>query len=250
MAEQDKTFDESEMSDEGPTMEVTPIIRRLTQRPDGSVAYFEGRSGQVTGGERSPGASIADLLRRGYVPTSNEEFARAMQRATPKSFSDDALRRVASEPKEPITNSAEGDSTMDATQGASLPPDMLNILQQYMDEGRLGELFQPYQQEQSVLDQQMQLAQGLRQRGPQRSTPTGALFGGLSNAASNIGSAMLQKQALEGQSALGKRQQTEASGRVGAILREMQRRRGVDPSTGLMAPAVDDATLANIFSGG
>jgi hypothetical protein len=132
-----------------------------------------------------------------------------------------------------------------------LTPEMTELLQQYAQEGRLGELFQPFQQEQSVLDQQMQLGQGMReQRGPQRSTPTGALFGGLSSAIGNIGGAMLQKKGLEGQAALGKRMQGDASGRVGAILKAAMQRKGINPDTGLMTPAVDDATLAGIFSGG
>lgn len=244
----------------------TPI-RYAYKAPDGTIPYFSASDGEQWSGRLSAGANPKMLLDNGFTFVDRDTFIATQQATNPRYRAEqmdvDELAR-AFDASEGVLSAAEGtdgealrtppNGQQDASQGADMngqmDPQMMEILQQYAQEGRLDELFQPYQQEQSVLDQQMQIAQGMRERGPQRGTPTGALFGGLSNALGNIGGAMLQKKALEGQTALGKRQQAEASGRVSAILREMQRRKGIDPSTGMMAPAVDDATLASMFSEG
>lgn len=98
-----------------------------------------------------------------------------------------------------------------------------------------------YQQEQSALEQEMALAQQLRQCGPQRSSPLGALLGGLSNAVGNVGGAYLQKQGVEGQRAL--------AGRMGLLQELLRQQRGAGANA-LKSPAVDDATLAALMSEG
>lgn len=240
-----------------------PDVARYAHRAiDGTIPYFESDGTTAREGRMPAGGDPKELERRGYVFLDRDTFLQARSSLDPiaraKGRDADDLASVWDErmgapqamPQGAQTMNDPQAMNMNGQQGGTLDPDTMAILQQYMQEGRLGELFQPYQQEQDVLSQQMHLAQGMRQRGPQRSTPTGALFSGISNALGNFGGAMLQQKGLEGQAALGKRQQTEASGRVGAILREFQRRKGVDPSTGLRETAVDDATLANLFSGG
>lgn len=96
--------------------------------------------------------------------------------------------------------------------------DFMALLQRYEAEGRLDELFQPFGQEQNVLDQEMALAEQLRRPGPQRSSPWGAALGGLSNALGNVGGAVLQKRNLDAQQALGGRMQGDAAGRMQALL--------------------------------
>lgn len=118
--------------------------------------------------------------------------------------------------------------------------DFLNLLQELSPE-ELSALFEPYQQEQSVLDQQMALAGQLRQRGPERSTPTGALLGGLANALGNAGGAYLQGKGLEGQAALGKRMQADASGRMQALMEALNRRKSMASSE--LMPTLGDEYL-------
>lgn len=85
---------------------------------------------------------------------------------------------------------------------SEMDPEELNSL--------LSKAFTPYQQEQDVLNQEMAMAQQMGQRQPDRRTPSGAFFGGLSNAIGQIGGAYKQNQALEGQRALGRKMQENA----------------------------------------
>lgn len=96
---------------------------------------------------------------------------------------------------------------------AALPPEE--------QEAALMEMFFPYGNEQGALDQEMALAQQLRQRGPERSSPTGSLLGGLSNAVGSVGGAALQAQGLDAQRALGGRMQGDASNRLKRLLQAM-----------------------------
>lgn len=227
------------------------VARYASLRPDGSVVYFESDGKTSNEGELPPGQDPDALKAQGFTFLTQDAYERTRRSLDPLIRAEEADADLLSEAFDAsMGNEMNTTPNTQSAPGASLSPDMMNLLQQYMSEGRLDELFQPYQQEQNVLDQQMQLAQGMRQRGPQRSTPTGALFGGLSNAVGNTGGSVLQQKALEGQAALGKRQQEEAAGRVAAILRAMQQRRGTNPESGLMTPAVDDATLAALFAGG
>lgn len=123
--------------------------------------------------------------------------------------------------------------------------DFLSLLSQMSDE-EIQAMFQPLQQEQGVLDQEMALAEVLRRPGPQHSSPVGALVGGLSDAVGNIGGAYKQSQALEGQRALGSRMQKDAAGRVSMLadrsrekaLEEFlrQRQQGLGLDQGLVYP--------------
>jgi hypothetical protein len=231
-----------------------PDVARYAHRAiDGTIPYFESDGTTAREGRLPVGADPKELEKRGYVFLDRDAFVRTRTSLNPTARAQeedaDALSLIWDEHMAAPQPTPQGAQDVNDPQ-ATLDPDTMAVLQQYMQEGRLQELFQPYQQEQSVLDQQMQLAQGMRQPGSQRATPMGALFGGLANAAGNIGGAVLQQKGLEGQTALGKRQQMESSGRVGAILRALQQRQGIDPSTGLRETAVDDAALADIFAGG
>src|SRR5688572_856054 len=93
----------------------------------------------------------------------------------------------------------------------------------------LMEMFFPYENEQGVLDQEMALAQQLRQRGPERASPTGALFGGLSNALGSANSARLQEAGLGKQRALGERMQGDATSRLEMLLRQLGKNRPPAP---------------------
>jgi hypothetical protein len=132
----------------------------------------------------------------------------------------------------------------------ALDPMTLQILEEAMRSGELEKFFQPFENEEAVLKGQAELAGQLRQPGRERSTPTGAIFGGLSNAIGNIAGAYQQNKALEGQRALGTRMQQDASGRTAALLELLQRSRGFNPKTGLMDTAVGDDELAAIMGGG
>jgi hypothetical protein len=88
-----------------------------------------------------------------------------------------------------------------------IDPNTLAILQEMMEDGTLAEAFYPHENQQKVLDQQMMLAQQLAQPGAQRSSPMGALLGGLSNAIGKVGGAAMQSKAMAGQEALGDRMQ-------------------------------------------
>jgi hypothetical protein len=96
---------------------------------------------------------------------------------------------------------------------AQLPPEE--------QEAALMEMFYPYANEQGALDQEMALAQQLRQRGPERGSPTGALFGGLSNALGSANSARLQEAGLKNQRALGGRMQGDATSRFKRLFQAM-----------------------------
>lgn len=232
----------------------TTPVRYAHVAPDGTIPYFEASDGRQVGGRLPAGSNPKALVDRGYTFLDREAFLQAQAATNPEYRADQAEVDDLAEAFDVSMGAAPDTQTGEAMNGQGgdmLSPEMMEILQQYANEGRLGELFQPFQQEQSVLNQEMEIAQSLGQRrAPQRSSPTGALFSGLANAAGGIGGAMLQKKGLEGQAALGQRMQGDASGRVGAILRAAMQRKGMDPNTGLMTPAVDDATLASLFSGG
>jgi hypothetical protein len=103
--------------------------------------------------------------------------------------------------------------------------DFIALLEEALAQGGLDSLFQPFQQEQGVLDQEMALAQQLRQPGRERSTPGGALLGGLSNALGGLGGAVLQQKGLGAQRELGTRMQQDASGRMETLIRLLRQRK-------------------------
>lgn len=250
------------------------VARYAHQRPDGTILYFESDGKTAHAGElpANAGYDPAALEAQGFVFLNKDAYARTQRSLDPIARAEDADAdqlaaafdaSMGQQPNGGDMNGQGGDADIlqdlldqkmaeqgrrpqaNAQQGGDVDSEVLALFQQYMDEGRLPELFQPFQQEQNVLSQQMELAEGLRQSGPQRSTPTGALFGGLAKAAGNIGAAALQQKGLAGQTALGKRQQMDASGRTRAILRAAMKRLGIDPDTGLR----DDAELTQLFSG-
>lgn len=104
--------------------------------------------------------------------------------------------------------------------------DQLMMLLQSLPPEEIEAMFQPFQQDQNVLDQQMALATQLRDR-PQQSfsTPGGAIAGGLAGALGQIGGAYGQGRALKGQQELGQRMQGDASGRIQAWLADALRKR-------------------------
>lgn len=226
-----------------------PDVARYAHRAsDGTIHYFESDGKKSSEGTLPPGTDPAELESQGFVFLNGDAYERTRSSLDPITRAENAdADELAAAFDASMGQQASGEPMNG--QNAAINPDVLALFQQYMQEGRLPELFQPFQQEQSVLNQEMQLAEGLRQNGPQRSTPTGALLGGLSRAVGNIGAAAMQQKGLEGQTALGKRMQGDASGRTGAILRAAMKRRGMNPDTGLMDTAVDDATLSRIFSG-
>lgn len=106
-------------------------------------------------------------------------------------------------------------------------PDFLELLSSMSPE-EIDAMLQPFQQQQGVLDQQMALAQGLRRpSGQQHVSPMGAALGGLSDAVGNVGGAFLQKKGLDEQTALGKRMQADASGRV-KTFRDQSRQKALE----------------------
>jgi hypothetical protein len=102
---------------------------------------------------------------------------------------------------------------------AQLPPEE--------QEAALMEMFFPYENEQMALDQEQAMAQQLRQRGPERGSPTGALFGGLSNALGGMRGAAMQKEGLENQRALGGRMQGDAVKRLLMAMTGQGQKRGM-----------------------
>lgn len=114
--------------------------------------------------------------------------------------------------------------------------DFLALLQEMSPE-ELAALFQPFQQEQNVLNQQMELAQQARQPGREHSSPMGALLGGMSNAVGNVGGAAMQAKGLGEQRALGGRMQQDATGRLEALLRRLKQQQGRPGSYEDLAPA-------------
>lgn len=104
--------------------------------------------------------------------------------------------------------------------------DQLMALLQSLPPEELEAMFQPFAQQQNVLDQQMAIASQLRNK-PQESfsTPGAAILGGLSGALGQIGGALGQGKALAGQAALGNDMQADASGRIQAWLADALRKR-------------------------
>jgi hypothetical protein len=105
--------------------------------------------------------------------------------------------------------------------------DLMALLADYVAQGGdPADFFQPFQQEQSVLDQQMQIANQLRQQPQQEHASIGgALAGGLSGALGQIGGAMGQQKALAGQTALGQRMQGDAGKRMQLMLADALRKK-------------------------
>jgi hypothetical protein len=128
------------------------------------------------------------------------------------------------------------------------PPDddLLSILSQIPPEElpeELRAMFFPYGQEQGVLDQEMALAQQLRQRGPERSSPVGAALGGLSNALGNAGGAYRQTETLGKMRDLNTKMQEDAVRRTRMAmdrdpLVEMLRQKGRTPGFVSLDPSV------------
>ena len=117
------------------------------------------------------------------------------------------------------------------------------------DDEAMAELMKmlfPFEGEQAVLSQEMALAEQLRQRGPERSTPMGALIGGASSALGNVGGALMQKENLGQQRKVNSMAQEDAASRMMKI-------RGASrpPGSRQMLPtAVDDELLAALMRGG
>lgn len=103
----------------------------------------------------------------------------------------------------------------------------------------------PYEGEQNVLSQEMALAEQLRQRGPERSTPMGALIGGASNALGNAGGAFMQRKTLNKQREVNSMAQEDAVGRM-MKLRSASRPMGSRE----MLPTLDDELVAALMRGG
>lgn len=104
--------------------------------------------------------------------------------------------------------------------------DLMQLLGELTPE-ELVEMFYPYEQEQRVLDQEMATGQQMQQRGPERSTPTGALLGGLANALGGFGGAAMQAKGLGDQRALGGRMQGDAANRMEVLERLLRQKRGM-----------------------
>lgn len=118
-----------------------------------------------------------------------------------------------------------------------MDPSLLALLQSLPPE-QLQAMFEPFQQEQSVLDQQMGIAGQMRQpQGGEHSSPMGALLGGLGNAVGNVGGAMMQAKGLGGQTALGGRQQGDATNRMRMILDILKQGQGAPGMMDAMEPA-------------
>jgi len=94
------------------------------------------------------------------------------------------------------------------------PMAFLDYLRNLDAQGLLEGAFEPYQQEEDVLNKKQALHQGLMQPGPQHTSPLGALLGGLSDAAGKIGGNYLQKGDLAGLTGIGQHMQADAVGRV------------------------------------
>lgn len=234
----------------------TPDVARYAhQLPDGTILYFESDGKQGQEGELPPnsGHAPSDLERQGFTFLDFNEYdsvRRAMdpiQRAENADADDLAEAFDASmEGGEAESEDMDDDDKLSTLlnmraggttkgdlmngQNGGMDPEMMAVLEKYMQEGRINELFTPYQQ------QQQQLAQA--QQAPRGASPAGAVFGGLSRA---LGAG--------GQAFLNKKMQGDASGRLAALMEMRQKQMGIDPSTGMRAPAVDDATLASIFGG-
>jgi hypothetical protein len=218
----------------------TPDVARYAhQRPDGSILYIESNGKVASDGTLPPGTEPGELEAQGFVFLDEDAYARTQRSLDPIARAEDADADALSVAFDASMSERSNDSRT-PTRGEQMDgmeeitPEMLEMLQAMMDDGSLAEFFTPYQQQQGVLDQQMAIAGQARQPGGERSTPTGALLGGLSNAIGNIAGAHMQQKALEGQTNLGKRMQGEAASRVGRGLKAMKgRRRGtvadVDP---------------------
>jgi hypothetical protein len=244
----------------------TTPTRFAHMAPDGTIPYFEASDGRQVGGRLPAGSNPQALVDRGYTFVDRDAFTQAQARTTPEYRAGQADVDDLAEAFD-MSMGSDRDTTQDLLdrkmaeqgmqangqgqqQGAEMDPQIMAILQQYMQEGRLQELFQPFQQEQAVLDQQMAMGQQMQQPGQRRATPLGALLGGASDAIGKISGANMQQKALDGQTALSKRMQGDASGRTTALLEMLQRAQGINPRTGLKGVAVGDEELAMIAGGG
>jgi len=125
--------------------------------------------------------------------------------------------------------------------------DTLAIIEQFLTSGgTLEGMNYPYANQQTVIDQQMALADQLRQGGPRHSTPTGALLGGISDALGKVGGAVKQHGAMEMQKDLGTTMQKDATGRMNALLQMLRQKQQPAGSMGLL-PTMSDADLSALM---
>jgi hypothetical protein len=233
------------------------VARYATQQPDGRILYFESDGVQSSEGELPPGSDAKELEAQGFVLLDTDAYERTRQSLDPIARAENAEADelaiafdasmgpkpggddMYNENEDTLNNlltmragAAPWGSQMNGQGGGmnGMDPEMMAVLEQYMNEGRLEDLFTPFQQQQQLIAQ--------AQQAPRPASPTGAVLGGLSRA---IGTG--------GQAALNKKMQGDASGRLQALMEMRQKQMGINPETGLMATAVDDATLASLFGG-
>lgn len=125
--------------------------------------------------------------------------------------------------------------------------DLLALLEEFANQGGLPGAFTDYEGKQNILDQQMALAQQMREPGPRHGTPMGALFGGLSDAIGNVAGAVGQNQGLKGQADLVNAKEKDATGRYQTWI-DMLRKKQPAGSAGLL-PTMSDADLAVLMGG-
>jgi hypothetical protein len=215
---------------------IPDVARYAYREPDGTIHFFEsdgvnGKQGMLPANQ---GYEPADLEAQGFTFLDAEAYRRTQRsldsRARAEDLGADELA-VAFDARfgagVPTGGGATNGDQMNGQQGMDLDPATMAILQKYMDEGRLEELFQPFEQEQGVLDQQMAMGQQLRQPGAMRGTPVGSALSSLSNAIGGLGGAYQQNKALEGQRALGERMQGDASGRTAALMELLRQRQSL-----------------------
>lgn len=129
-------------------------------------------------------------------------------------------------------------------------PNILELLQTLMDNGSLDSMFSDYGNKQQEIDQQMALADQLRQQRPERSTPMGALFGGLGNLAGGIGGALTQKKAMGLQEELGKSKEKDARNRMKATIDALRARGSFLGATAGASGEIDGAPFLGASIGG
>lgn len=232
---------------------LSDVARYAYQDPDGTIFYIESDGTRAKRGMLPPnqGNDPAALKAQGFTFLDRNAYMRTQQSLDPsaraEAFDADTLAQAwdASMGK---SDSAPVPQEQDMN--GQLDPETMEILEKYMAEGRLDDLFQPFEQEQGVLDQQMAMGRQMQQPTSQRGTPIGSALSSVANAMGRVGGAHQQAKALEGQTALGKRMQGDASGRTAALMEMIRKRKGIDPKTGLMGTAVGDDELAAIMGGG
>lgn len=122
-------------------------------------------------------------------------------------------------------------------------PNILEIIQQMMEDGTLEAALTDYDNTQKEIDQQMELADQLRQpMGGQHITPFGTMLGGLANAAGAFGGAVEQKGAMKKQTALGESKTQDAMNRMKA-LEKLMRAKQNPASVGIVPTDMSDEAL-------